>query len=49
VSCAAELWPRYHRQLEFYRDALQKATPYPVAHAALYALRLGESFAQNDL
>jgi len=44
VSSARELWPRYHRQLDFYRKALEKATPYPVALTALYALRLGESF-----
>ena len=44
VSSARDLWPRYHRQLDFYRTALEKATPYPVALTALYALRLGESF-----
>ncbi|MBR5545867.1 MAG: helicase-exonuclease AddAB subunit AddA [Clostridia bacterium] len=44
TSSARELWPRYCRQLEFYRMALQKATPFPVAVTALYALRAGESF-----
>jgi len=41
---AAELWPRYRRQLDFYRTALERATPFPVALTALYALRIGESF-----
>ena len=44
VSSARELWPRYRRQLAFYRMALEAATPYPVALTALYALRAGESF-----
>jgi len=49
VKAAADLWPMYHRQLAFYRQALTLSTPYPVSHAALFALRLGESFAENDL
>jgi len=44
VSSARELWPRYRRQLDFYRTALEKATPFPVDFTALYALRVGESF-----
>ena len=44
VSSARELWPRYHRQLAFYRMALERGTPYPVAQTVLYALRPGESF-----
>ena len=46
---AAELWPRYSRQLAFYRRALERATPCPVALAALYALRIGESFDEKYL
>ena len=48
VSSASELWPRYGRQLAFYRMALEKATPYPVAFSALYSLRLGESFDERE-
>ncbi len=48
VSSAAELWPRYGRQLAFYRTALEKATPHPVALTAVYSLRLGESFDGKD-
>ena len=48
VSSAAELWPRYSRQLAFYRTALEKATPWPVALTAVYSLRLGESFDGNE-
>ena len=44
VQSARELWPRYHQQLAFYRTALERATPYPVALTALYALRPGESY-----
>jgi len=44
MSSARELWPRYSRQLAFYRTALEKATPFPVASTVLYALRAGESF-----
>lgn len=47
VSSARQLWPRYRRQLGFYRLALERATPYPVALTALYSLRLGESFDGN--
>ncbi len=49
VATAADLWPRYRRQLHYYRQALLAATPYPVSDVALFALRLGESFAGNDL
>jgi len=42
---AAELLPRYRRQLAFYRRALETGTPYAVSEALLYALRLGESIA----
>ena len=45
---AAELYPRYRRQLAFYRRALEAGTPYPVRETLLYALRLGESFAETD-
>lgn len=48
VNEAKELWPRYRRQLAFYRQALETATPCPVRLAAVYALRLGESYAEND-
>ncbi len=41
---AAELWPRYHRQLAFYQMALERATAYPVALTALYSLRAGETY-----
>ena len=44
VQSARELWPRYHQQLAFYRTALERGTPYPVALTALYALRPGESY-----
>ncbi len=49
VENAADLWPRYRRQLSFYRQALMTGTPYPVSEVHLFALRLGESFAENDL
>ena len=49
VDKASDLWPRYHRQLAFYRKALEEATPYPVSEAMLYSLRLSESFAKKDL
>jgi ATP-dependent helicase/nuclease subunit A len=48
VSSARELWPRYHRQLAFYRMALERATPFAVCQTLLYALRAGESFDGNQ-
>lgn len=45
VSAAAELWPRYRRQLGFYRRALEACTPYPVKETLLYSLRLSEACA----
>lgn len=38
-----ELIPRYRRQLALYRQALEKATPYPVRECALYSLRLDQA------
>ena len=43
VENAEELIPRYRRQLSLYRQALEKATPYPVRESALYSLRLDQS------
>ena len=43
VEKAADLWPRYCRQIGFYREALSVSTPYPVKEALLYALRLSET------
>ena len=43
VENVRELWPRYCRQLTFYREALSVSTPYPVKEALLYALRLSET------
>lgn len=48
VSSAADLWPRYHRQLEYYAQALTAGTGLPVREKALFSLRLGESFAKFD-
>ncbi len=48
VKSGDELWQRYGRQLQFYREALSRATPYPVREFALYSLRLGELFAGCD-
>ena len=45
---AAELYPRYRRQLAFYRRALEAGTPHPVRETLLYALRIGQSFAEGD-
>lgn len=49
VQSAAELWPRYHRQIGFYRQALECATPYAVSQTILYALRLGEGAQETKL
>ena len=49
VSSAAQLWPRYRRQIGFYRQALECGTPYPVSQAILYALRLGEGAQETKL
>ena len=43
VENVEELIPRYHRQLAMYRQALEKATPYPVRECALYSLRLDQA------
>ena len=43
VENAEELIPRYRRQMTLYRQALEKATPYPVRECALYSLRLDQS------
>ena len=43
VENAEELIPRYRRQLSLYRQALEKATPYPVRESALYSLRLDQA------
>lgn len=43
VDDVHELLPRYSRQLEFYRMALTRATPHPVAETMLFSLRLGEA------
>lgn len=48
VSRAEQLWPRYRRQLEYYRQALTRSTPYPVKEMALYSLRLGQAVAKYD-
>ena len=48
VDSAAELVPRYRRQLAFYHQALTQGTPYPVSENHLFALRLGESIAECD-
>ena len=48
VAHAQELWPRYQRQLDYYRQALAKGTPYPVKEMALYSLRLGQAVAKYD-
>lgn len=47
VQSAAALWPRYGRQIGFYRQALECATPYPVSQSILYALRLGQAAEEN--
>ena len=49
VRAAADLWPRYRRQMDFYRQALTYSTPYPVSQAILYALRLGEGAQETKL
>lgn len=38
----AELWTRYCQQLNFYKLALEKATPNSVAEIGLYSLQLGK-------
>ena len=38
---AHTLYTRYHQQLQYYRMALERATPYPVKCCALYSLALG--------
>ena len=43
VENVEELIPRYHRQLAMYRQALERATPYPVRECALYSLRLDQA------
>lgn len=43
VEAPEELIPRYRRQLALYRQALEKATPYPVRECALYSLRLDQA------
>ncbi len=48
VERAADLWPRYHRQIGFYRRALECGTPYPVKEAVLFSLRLGEEARQQE-
>ncbi len=42
VQSAEALWPRYRRQIGFYRQALEQGTPYPVGEALLFSLRLGQ-------
>lgn len=48
VSQAEQLWPRYRRQLAYYRQALTRGTPYPVKEMALYSLRLGQAVTKYD-
>ena len=48
VESAEELWPRYHRQMEYYRQALEAGTGMRVKETALFSLRLGKSFAKYD-
>ena len=42
VTSKEELWDRYQMQLDFYRQALEKATGRKVRRWGLYSLRLGE-------
>jgi len=42
VETTAELWQRYHLQLDIYGRALAAASPHPVKELCLYSLRLGE-------
>ncbi|MEG2357022.1 MAG: PD-(D/E)XK nuclease family protein, partial [Clostridia bacterium] len=48
VERAEELWPRYARQLHFYREALLCATPYPVSESILFALQTGEAVSEDS-
>lgn len=48
VTQAAQLWPRYRRQLAYYRQALRAGTPYPVKEMTLYSLRLGQAVTKYD-
>ena len=42
VTSKQQLWDRYQLQLDFYRQALEKATGRKVRRWGLYSLRLGE-------
>ncbi len=48
VKSADELWARYARQLDYYRLALERGTPWPVKERTLYSLRLGEGATKYD-
>ena len=43
VKDERELYERYARQLSYYRQALEKATRYPVKECALFSLTLGKA------
>lgn len=48
VKSADALWARYGRQLDYYRLALERGTPWPVKERTLFSLRLGEGAAKYD-
>ena len=42
VSDVQQLLPRYRRQMDYYRQALQAGTALPVKESILFSLRLGQ-------